>query len=853
MGGDFLARIRLVLEGNEKVVQGLAETQRAAQKLTGTKVTTIFDKKGLATGREIQQTFKQLQPAAGQAATKMGDFERALRRVVIVAPVWMLFRSVIQGTMAIIRDGFKTWEEFDRALIKSKAVIHDFAGTTDEAMIELEDRIRTFSRESGLALKDLASSFYRFGTVGIAFQDALSGAIASAKLAKATLGDVDTVSRSLAMAYRLLGDTIDQSLSPMQKQESLAGKIYHLWKENAFESNEFAQSLNNFISTANIVNFTADQTVAILASLGTAGVQGARGGRLLRTAIQKLLENLDILAPKLGLSVNPELENTFDLFMRVLNAINKLSRTTGIPAEAIKSIQEIFGGVRGGQVVSALNALLPELTKNIEDLGRDPQQFIEGLNERFKEVTSTVSGQLDIFRQLRVQVGESFVKGLVGAKDFKDALVSINMAMETMIDVAGNIADYFKFIARPISSIKEKIRDAGKEEVEFFNKVQDAKEGILSLADTIEVLSEVQYKWENDAFKESTVARIQEVIKYIVEQGRVQEELNKEVDKYNEKVQEAENIEKTKQLSVELQNRLSIIKEEFDIMSLQTVEASDLVIEHKKLDNIVKSMVDKYNDLTDSSGNQVKQITNISVKSAILKGDFEKVLNIFKEMTLTEKELNDLADAYVSINKAVLSDLNKRFSTMTSILKIAGEEETTIIKHEMAMKALMFGEDYLKNSMDDRLRLAQALTKEADAQEKSSSRLVELFKIIKKYGQEVAQEVSNFLGGAKEFIDLSPAAQQAIRKIMPGEFEIATAQEAFKKIPGFKFPEEIERERIRKRDFKIIEDILIEPINIFVDLESEDLIDKIKRRLISALDDKKSELYRKINEQIENF
>ena len=421
---EEIARSMQGLGLNKEQIQNVFSSFEAGNiKLTGAQVDSLRQSliKAGATKPQINSLMKSLDAKGVIPVQQMSDFERALRRVIVVAPVWMLFRATLQGTMAILREGFKTWEDFDRILIKSKAVIHDYSGTVDSAMGELEETIRNFSKESGISLKDLASSFYRFGTVGIAFADSLSGAIASAKLAKSTLGDVDTISRSLAMAYRLLGDTIGETLTPMEKQESLAGKIFHLWKTNAFEANEFASSLDNFVSSANIANFTADQTIALLASLGTAGIKGARGGTLLKTAIQKLVENLDKIAPKLGLAVNPELETTFGLFMRVLETLNQMSKTKGIPKEAIESIQEIFGGIRSGQIISALNAILPELKTNLEDLGKDPQKYIKELNDRFNEVRDTVSGQLDIFRELRTQIREAFVKGLFGSDNFKDS------------------------------------------------------------------------------------------------------------------------------------------------------------------------------------------------------------------------------------------------------------------------------------------------------------------------------------------------------------------------------------------------------------------------------------------------
>jgi TP901 family phage tail tape measure protein len=853
---DFLARIKLALEGKEKVVAGLAETQRAAQNLTKTKVTTIFDKEGLATGKQIEETFAGVGKETGKSFQAMGDFEKALRRVVLVAPVWMAFRAVLQQTFALISDGFRVWEEFDRILIKSKAVIHDFSGTTDQAMTELEGTIRSFSKESGISLDQLASSFYRFGTVGVAFSDALSGAIASAKLAKATLGDVDTISRSLAMTYRLLGDTIDQTLSPMEKQESLAGKIFHLWKTNAFEANEFSSSLNNFVSTANIANFTTDQTIALLSALGTAGVQGSRGGTLLKTAIQKLVENLDKLAPKLGLAVNPELETTFSLFMRVLGSINELSKTKGIPAEALKSIQEIFGGVRGGQVVSALNALLPELKTNLEDLGRDPQEFIKGLDERFKEVNDTVSGQLDIFKRLREQVGEAFVKGVVGANDFKDSLRTINDVMEGMIDVSNRIGRFLAFTVNPVGVIKSDIKDINDDWDAWAKRLEDAEAGLLDTADIIEVMAEVSKRMGDDAFTKDLINRLNQVRIQVSETAQLQERLDKAVEDYNTNVIQSvkKEEERGSQLSLELQDRLASADAEVRALTLQKAGTDDLVIAHIKLNGLVDNLVDRHNSLIDASGKQVEQLSKQDVIAAVLKGDFEKIQEIFKGMTLDEKEINSLAESYININKSILSDLGDRLSKMTSILKIAGEEESAIVRQEMAMKALIFGEDYLNNSMDDRLKLAQALTKEADEQEKSSSRLVELFKIAQKYGKQVAQEVSEFLGGMKEFSTLSPQAVQALRKTLPGEFQTAQAQQFFQtQAPGFAFPEEITAERRRQRNIQILENVMIEPIQINVALESEQVIEKVKDAIIKELDDKKSELSKKINNQIEQF
>jgi len=702
-GGDFLAKIKLALEGKEQVVSGLQQTQQAAQQLAKTKITTIFDKEGVVTGKKIEETFKNIGTSTGQTVQKLGDFEKALSRVIIVAPIWMAFRATIQAVTSTISEGFQTWISFDQQLIKSKAVIHDFSGTTDEAMVQLEDTIRNFSKESGISLDQLASSFYRFGTVGIAFSDALSGAIASAKLAKATLGDVDTISRSLAMTYRLLGDTIDSSLSPMAKQESLAGKILHLWRTNAFEANEFASSLNNFVSTANIVNFTTDQTIALLASLGTAGVQGARGGTLLKTAIQKLVENLDDLAPKLGVAVNPELENTFDVFMRVLEAINKLSQTKGIPAEALESIRDIFGGVRGGQVISALNALLPELKKNLEDLGRDPQEFIKGLNDRFKEVTDEVSGQIEIFRRMKEQVGEAFVKGILGAEDFKNALEKINDFLTEMVPLSEKIGNSIFTAFHPLEAARISAEKNQKEWEDLRKKVKDAKDGILSYKETLQVIQDL---WGNQITAgrdwNETIESLQKIAYNISKSEKVQEKLNKDIDYYEKIVHEAgesqTDVHKNLLNQIDLQTKSA--KEGLAIIELQNKKYNESDIALVKLIQEIDKMVELYNGLDKVIDGTLPKLDKQSILTDVLNRNWEAILKTAKGNVVVVKELADLAKLRDKLESAVLQQQLKQNEAIISheleILKIRGASSAQLFEVENSLKMQLYGEDAAK-------------------------------------------------------------------------------------------------------------------------------------------------------------
>jgi hypothetical protein len=121
-GGDFLAKIKLVLEGKQAVVSGLKETQQAAKQLSSTKVTTIFDKEGVVTGKQIQETFKGVGKEAKQSFQSMSDFSKALQRAAVVAPVWMLLRSAMMSVMNLVKSQIKFLFDMEDAMARIQIV-----------------------------------------------------------------------------------------------------------------------------------------------------------------------------------------------------------------------------------------------------------------------------------------------------------------------------------------------------------------------------------------------------------------------------------------------------------------------------------------------------------------------------------------------------------------------------------------------------------------------------------------------------------------------------------------------------------------------------------------------------------
>jgi TP901 family phage tail tape measure protein len=105
MFGEFLINIKEALDkaGHAEVIGGVKQTQQAIQQLAKTKITTTFDKEGVATGKQVEETFKNINAIVPKSQTIMGDFGNVMRKALIVAPVWILLRGAIMGVMQTLQ------------------------------------------------------------------------------------------------------------------------------------------------------------------------------------------------------------------------------------------------------------------------------------------------------------------------------------------------------------------------------------------------------------------------------------------------------------------------------------------------------------------------------------------------------------------------------------------------------------------------------------------------------------------------------------------------------------------------------------------------------------------------------
>lgn len=420
-------------EGAEKVsrpVITLATTVKDAQGKIGTFTQQMAaSKNGLTL---VGSSFKE----SATAASTFGDnLTRLASRAALTIPTWFLLRNAIQLPVRFLKTGVAGIVSFDTALQKAKKNLRATSTDLEGDFNKLKKEATSLALETGVSTDKIINAFQKFATVGFNFEDSLRGAGDSVRLSTVLFGDAEETANSFSRALRVLVDTSEGAV-PVQEQigDALA-LTSRLWEDNQFDINEVNQSLEKFAATAKTSNLSIKETLTLLATLGTGALAGSRAGTLLRSSISKLITNLDKLAPSLGIKVNPALDSTYNVLMRVLGAIKELEKTGGkVPVAATEAITEIFGGERGSAPIRTLSTVFDLLEAN-NKLSADYGAFRKEADALNQEITR----QVDIMKNLGVESAKAFVIGITGAEGFKEALQTINGILVKTQKFAGSL------------------------------------------------------------------------------------------------------------------------------------------------------------------------------------------------------------------------------------------------------------------------------------------------------------------------------------------------------------------------------------------------------------------------------
>jgi len=410
-------------------------------------------------------------------------------RAILTIPIWIALRSAITGVFSGIQGGIKNLIDFDLSLQKIRNNLQGTPQEVDVAFKKIKNSITEASKATGISTEQLAGAVKQFATLGFSANESLQGALGATKLAVALFGDASDTAGAFARALNILIDRSDGARSAVDQMNEAFALTSQLEETNNFEIRNVTEALDKFAGTAAGVGLTMNQTLQILAALGTAGRQGSEGATLLSTSFNQLLSNLPKISQSLGLVVATG-ESTFDTFRKILDKVTELNNTPGGQNASIQAIADIFGGARGIKIVQSLVAVKDILDKNIATF-----PSFTALNQKAGRTLNTESGQARALGNDLKEMGKSFITAVLGTEDFTNALVklrdvvqgtssALNLTAETLSTFFGNLFSPNKMFAEAFSKGLDKLDKKAQAQ---FAKLNDALRGQLAIPD-LEVL-----------------------------------------------------------------------------------------------------------------------------------------------------------------------------------------------------------------------------------------------------------------------------------------------------------------------------------------------------------------------------
>lgn len=857
-GNDFLARIKLVLDGKDQAIAGLKEVDDAMKPTVGKQVdfpwlkrlekqlpiirtsvqdfsnelkgftvagsqlnkvwsegnivgsksiqtyknsagaikqvTTDFDKGG----KVIGQSLKEIDKNASQGASAMNQLGLAMRRALLVAPVWLALRAAMMAVLQLVKDQVKFLIDLENAMTRIKIV----GKGTEEEFDNLKDSLIALSIAYGTSATDALEAAKIFSQQGKTVTETLK-LTQVAMIGAQVLGeDVKTTVDNMTAAMNAFNISADESTT-------IVDKWINVEKNFAVTSKDLAEATKVAGATANqmgvsISEFLGDVT-AIIEVTRKSGSEAARGlsfvyARLYTTA-QKTIQQIskikfyldeqkkatneltgvlrpasDILgelagkwetltkeeklqiATSLGskrqmVTVNALLQN----YNRSIDARIKALTSAGEAEKAFNLIQDTTA-FKLKQVTSGWNSL----TNAIGDISA-----FKGALDIMKNFLTTLTYLVDAEKGYRILISEETTKQILAAEAEGSRIANLKEV----------IALRDKLLGQPLSDITTKrielLNDAIKEISTTHPNIQIA----LATGGSGQ-LDEAIKTAQDEALKKTIVARVN--LQFLPQIAAAQEEAESFVSNVTGSrevlQQKILRLQNKQTEEIEKQYKAALVQKEIEDGKLSDLEEEE---------EILAELTDKEKEgLKIAQAISLFNIQNKDSKEKQLLNEIEVVRNsqfqydIHQKTVKLEELQNELIEARMKDKER---EKNFAYDLYTQTLKLQGATESYINAQEAALTKQMFGEDALTNNLKLRLAAEERITKEKLNQVEIGNDTLTLFKVAQKEGVDVARQLGSFLTGQIDLSRLSemPRVFEAFKKYFSSRFEELQAASFF--------------------------------------------------------------------------
>jgi hypothetical protein len=696
---DSMSRMGLSKDRIKQVFQQFAPDQTNL-KLTSAQIqqfTNSMSKAG-ASGVQIKGVTNDLQKlglSAKEGVSYSDDFVRALRRVAIVAPVWMAARAAIQFFTQGLGEGYKSMINFDIELTKLREVLRATGQVVDLSVLTHE--FEKLSIETGKAVENIVTVYKTMIKNQIDAKDAMDATSAAVKLQEINFTKSDVAVRAFAKANEILGNTLPKTVKESEKFDYIAATIHDTVLKSSSELDEFSQDFLSLISTMDMTGTTFTQFISILGVLESRGVKNVQG---LKQAFISLLTQPQKLAANFGMVIK-EGESAFQVLLAIAEKVKATPEGSIEYNKLLTAIKNLSGGSTRGGIIA-----LTELGKAVDDLKNSvanlefPNKVLNGFNSDVNKLNESIGHQQEIVNNLKISLFRAFEQGLFGGKNYAETLKNVGAVMDALIPKAKALGEAIASL-NPAEGMKRGEQEATKYIEETNKKIKEALSDKLSLADTVKLIGEEEAKltYKSTVYEKLFIQILKDRAQELILQGKQEVKINAITDAEKNRTDAMDGalnkIEKENHAEDELldktRNKLNIIRDEIELEKLKAKGVNAQDIAYAAIIMKVKHLKEEYDRMTYISGKALPSLNEQELIQSILNGDVNKESNLLKGVVDLEEKLGDLSKLTENNEKAKLIVEEKRISDKLKLLGLEGVSRKELLLQEIAMRIIKDG------------------------------------------------------------------------------------------------------------------------------------------------------------------
>ena len=469
-------------------------------------VTTV---KGVVRGNKLVQTSLQTVSATARSSTMVvNDFVKALRRVMIVVPVWYVFRRVLIGAIETIRESMRFLIDWEQQLARIRIV---GKGTEEEIRL-LSSTLLKLAKTLGVSTKELGQASVLWAQQGRSVAEIIPLMESTARLSLIT-GRTMTQSvedlTAIMKAYKLEAEDTGRVID----------SITNVMLNHAVTASVLVEALRNVAPVAKQFNISFEQLLGIItATHAVTRAKGSSLGRAWRTifarmatsgaeAIQRIAKIPVYLDEqgKASETATYRMRNLGDILTEIALKWNTLTkaqkinlaqalagkrRLTELMAylgnynEALKAHVDALFSV--GKANKSVAILTDTLANRLEALSGSWKSFVEAVGDTtlIKGSVSLLSGLFSVLSEAVAPAKASYNRFLDSVKQSNEELnrqIAIANAQMQVWKEARHLAEFFKrepalakqFEANYVRLFIEAMKQAGIEVNETIKSMQD--------------------------------------------------------------------------------------------------------------------------------------------------------------------------------------------------------------------------------------------------------------------------------------------------------------------------------------------------------------------------------------------